>query len=138
MTELVVAPEMAEVEFTRWAQAWDLDLDLAKMSDEDKLDFEAIKAKMVRAISEGRMVFGDDETLSYTMHKPVMSCEAITFSEPTGACYIAMDRYKDKQSAHKMNAFMAEMTKQPIQVFSKMSGRDLKMCQAVTALFFGA
>ncbi len=133
-----IALEVVEKEFERFAAEWDIDSNSAGMSDEDRESFEPHKKRIVRGIQEGYIVIGDDGDPTYTLRKPKGETTTITFYVPSGAAYMEMDKYKDRQLVHKMNAFMGSMTKQAPAFFSNMDGRDLKVCQAVVALFMGS
>lgn len=133
-----VALEVAEADFSRFVDAWDIDADTAAMNDEDREAFDQHKRKIIRKIVAGRAVINDEGCPVYTPFVPLGETTEITFSIPDGAAYVAMDKYKDRQSVHKLNAFMASATKLPPASYAKMNGRDVKVCQAIFALFMGS
>ncbi len=128
-----VALEVAEAEFTRFAEAMDLDLDKSKMDADDQKSLAEVKAKVLRAMEDGRLVIDEKGQPVFTPH----SGAAITFYEPTGASFMAMDSKKKGQDIAKMYAVMADMTHVDAKVFATMANRDLKVCQAVVSLFLG-
>lgn len=129
-----VAFEVAEQEFERFAEAMDLDFDTSNMSEEDEKSFNDQKAKVVKAVCEGHLVFNENGEPVYT---PKSGADAITFYEPTGASLMAMDQRKKGQDVGKMYAMMGEMCKVHPKTFSKMRQRDLKVCLALATLFLG-
>ncbi len=132
--------QTAAQEFSRWADAWDLDADVDSMTEEDRSSFESLQRRLMRAISKGSLVvFEDAESLVYTLLNPkVQGIETLTCSMPTGRAVLGWDRYKDRQSIHKLNSFMGAMCGVEPSVFGSMDGRDLKVIQAVAQLFLGS
>ena len=138
MSEPKVALEVAEGEFGRFAEGWDIDADIAAMDDKDREAFEQHKRKIIRKITSGRIVINDEGNPEYTLIVPLGETPAVVFNIPDGAAYIAMDKFKDRETVRKMNAFMASATKLPPASYAKMDGRDVKVCQAIFALFMGS
>lgn len=133
--EVVIAPEVAEAEFTRFTEAMDLDVDPEGMDDEDKKGFVDAKRKFVKAVVDGHLVVDDDGQPVYT---PIVGKGApLVFREPGGAAFMAQDQKKQGHDMAKLFATMAAMTKMPLARFVKMKGRDIKVCIAVTTLFLG-
>ena len=128
-----IATEICEAEFDRFVDAMDLDVDPAGMDDEDKESFVAAKRSIIRAMKSGRLVVNAEGEIEYTPTKG--DTEKITFSEPKGASYMAMDSKKKGHDVAKTYATMADMTGQSIQRFSKMHNRDIKICTNVMILF---
>ena len=130
--------EVAEKEFDRFVQEWDIDGNIDAMSGEDRDAFKAQKDRIVRQIMAGNATVDEHGNISYTLRHPKGSLTELAFNVPNGDAYMAMDNYKDRQSVHKLNAFMGSMTKQPPKLFSNMDGRDIKFCMGVTLLFLGS
>lgn len=131
--EQKVAAEVAESEFLRFCEAMDLDTE-PKGDDEDLRSYMDCKRRIVGAIVDGRMVVDEHG-------QPVFSPSdggGITFYEPDGSALLAMDQKKQNHNVAKSYAVLAAMTKQPAMRFAKMKNRDLKICQAVMALFLGS
>ncbi len=131
-----VSREVAEADFHRFCDMMDLDVDPRGMDDEDRKSFESAKRRLVDAIIEGHLVIDEKGQPVYTPRRG-SDVTPITFAEPTGASYMAMDTKKKNHDVAKLFATMADMTGQPIQRFAKMQNRDLKICQAVALLFLG-
>jgi hypothetical protein len=139
MGESKVAKEVAEEEFNRFAEAWDLDSDVSTMEEEDRQSFEVVKRRVVRKIESGHLTVDEAGTPTYRPMAPTLDSAAeIVFTLPTGQALIQWDKFKDRQQIHKLNAFMGSMTGQPPVLFAKMDGRDLKVCQSIAQLFLGS
>lgn len=134
--KVVVAKEVAEAEFERFADIMDLDIDPAGMDEEDKTGLEQNKKRIISAIQKGALVVNDKGEPVFTPQR-TQGLEDITFHEPTGASLMAMDRKKKNHDISKMFATMADMTGGHSNSFSKMKMSDLKVCLAVTTLFLG-
>lgn len=129
-----VAPEVALDEFNRFCAQMDLDVDESSMGEEELKDFHATRRRVLRAIENGFLVISENGEPVFT---PQTGGEPITFHEPTGATILAIDKAKKGQDAHKAFLMIADFTGQPIQRYSKMAGRDFKVCQALMTLFLG-
>lgn len=131
-----IALEVAEAEFTRFGDLMDLDLDPLDMDEEDKKGFEQQKKRVISAIQNGSLIINDNGEPVFTPQGE-KDLNPLTFSEPTGASLMAMDRKKRTEDVAKLYASMADMTGSSSGIFSKMKMRDLKVCMAITTLFLG-
>ena len=132
----LVAKEVAEQDFNRFADSMDLDIDPVGMDAEDKKGFEQQKDRIIAAIQSGSLVINDSGEPVFTPQR-TKGADAITFYEPTGASLMAMDRKKKTEDIGKLYASMGEMTRTHASTFSKMKMPDLKVCMAITTLFLG-
>jgi hypothetical protein len=137
MSEQKIAAEVAELEFTKFVEAMDLDADPSGWDAEDVKSFESAKKKIVGAIGRGHLVVDEHGQPVYTLQEGANAGTQITFREQTGASLMAMDQKKKGHDVAKMFAVMADMTGTDAKTFADMKGRDLKICQAITALFLG-
>lgn len=137
MAENKISREMAEQEFERFGEAMDLDFDTSFMDEDDRKGFEQSKRRIVKAIMSGTMTVNDDGCPVFTPQRAEGDVNPITFYEPTGATYMAMDRKKKTEDMGKMMALMADYTQTSSGLFSKMKNADFKICLAVTTLFLG-
>ena len=135
MAENKVAPEMAGAEFNRFAETMDLDVSTDGMSADDKRDFTLQRDRIVKAIQSGALVINDDGCPVFTPKRAGDGVNAITFHEPTGASYLAMDRRKVGEDMAKLFSTMADVTKTSAGLFAKMKNADLKVCMAIITLF---
>jgi hypothetical protein len=131
-----VAKEVAEADFERWLTEMGLSekCDPARLNDEDKRSLAAVKELLVGALMNGSLVVDGGGCFVFT---PTKSADQtpITFYEPTGASYMAMDLAKRGQDVQKTIKFLADMTKQSPTRFAKMVNRDLSVCSAISAIF---
>lgn len=129
----VVAGEVAEHEFARFLESMDLDPDLDRMSADERRAHEDNKRAVLRAIESGRLSIDENGQPVFIPTKGVT--DTITFFEPTGATFMAMDSKRRDQDIAKTFSLLAQMTKQPEQRFATMAQRDLKVCRALLSLF---
>lgn len=122
----------AELEFDRWADAMDLDLDASLMDDKDAAAFNKQKRRALGAIESGALVIGADGLATYTpQNDKTPHKDPITFNERTGASLMAMDGKGKNQDVAKTYAMMAEMCGVTPKVFASMVGVDAKVCEAL-------
>ena len=133
----VVAKEVAEEEYSRFADTWDLDTDVSEMDDADRMGYEAHHRRLVRAIRNGTLRVDDEGMLDLDLQW-TQNGTTLHFTPPDGAASMEWDRFKAEQQIRKMNSLLAGMTKEPPQIFATMDGRDLKYCQSVAMLFLGS
>ena len=130
-----IALEVAEQEFNRFASAMDLDINTEGMSADEKRDFTVQRDRLVKAVQSGALVVNDDGEPVFTPQRAGDDVKPITFHEPTGASYLAMDRKKVGEDMAKLFSTMADVTKTSSGIFSKMKNSDLKVCMAIITLF---
>jgi len=130
--------ETAVDSFNLFCENWEIDCDESGMNQDDKIDFESQKSKIVNAIMKGRMVYDDSGIIKYTISEKSgekLQGKEISIRRPKGAAYMEMDRFKDRQGVHKTYAVLSAMTGQDEAFFSKLDGIDLKPFMAVVTLF---
>lgn len=135
MTEYKVDRQTAENEFDRFLDSMDIDGDTSQMSEEDRNGFQSQRQTVISAIMKGHLVINESGEPVLEPRTVEVPDGRITFHEPQGASYMAMDMKKKGHDVGKMFALMGEMTKQPPKVFANMKQRDLKICQAISVLF---
>ena len=133
MTE-IVAREVAEEEFNRFCDDMDIDRDLSKMDEDDTKGFNDNKDLIVNAIMDGRLVLNDDSEPVYTPKRGKQD-NPLTFREPTGATFMAMDRKKSGQDVGKMIALMDEITRSAPGTCARLKGVDFKVARSIVTLF---
>lgn len=97
-----IAPEMAEQEFNRMCGFFDVDTD--DIDDDGQKDFDRVKAKIVKAITKGKLTIADDGAPTYTS----AAGTPLTFSAPTGATL--MTKTPDEDPMRKMMAYVRALT----------------------------
>lgn len=131
--ESKLAPGVALLEFDRFVEEMDLDVDTADMDAEDLTAFNANKRRILRALENGSLIINDNGEAVYTPRK-TENVDPITFHERTGASLMAMDGKKKGHDVAKTYAVMAEMCKVHPSTFAKLKGPDIKLCEALFAL----
>ena len=131
-----VSPDVATQELERFFDAMDLDVDQSNMTEDDLESFKNNMRILARSISSGNLVINDKGEPVFT--PKIGNGEALTFHEPTGASYMAMDGVKKKdRDISKTYGLMADMTHTSEATFSVMKNRDLKVCSAILGFFLG-
>jgi len=133
----MIDKDTAEVEFLRFCEEWEIDADTADMNEDDKVGFEQQKSKILKAIVKGRLAVNDDGSLTYTLSRSSENIDVI-IKRPGGAALMEMDKYKDRESMHKIYSVLGSMTGKPPSFFSNLDGIDLKPFTAVVALFLAS
>lgn len=128
----VVSLDMAEVEFDRFCDAMDLDVDPAQMDSDDLNSFTKTKNRLLKAITDGSLMINDNGEAVYTPKKTDVG--PITFHERTGASIMAMDGKKKNHQVAQMYAVMSDMTGMHTKVFANLKGIDIKICEAIFVL----
>jgi hypothetical protein len=137
-TVLKIAPDVAEAEFVRFAEAMDIDLTDKALTDEDRASLANQRAIIVRAISRGSLVINDAGEPVFTPTKgDATARQPLTFPEPGGSVMLSVDKFGKNAGVAKTYAMLGELTKTTPAHFSRMAERDLKVCRAIFALFFG-
>jgi len=133
--ESKVTLEVAELEFDRFVDAMDLDLDVADMDAEDLTAFNKQKRRILKAIEKGALVINENGEAVYTKKKKkTKRQEPITFHERTGASLMAMDGKKKSHEVAKTYAILGDMCRVHPSTFASMVGIDVKICEALFAL----
>lgn len=134
-TKPKIVPEMAALEFDRWAEEMALDLDTSNMDAEDLTQFDKQRRRLVKAIGDGHLVINENGEAVYTpQNKKTKHTDAITFHERTGSAVMAMDGKKKNYDVAKTYAVMGEMCKVHPNIFATMVGIDGKICEALFSL----
>jgi hypothetical protein len=127
----VLGRDVAEQEFTRWADSMGIDIDTGAMAEDERGDFARFRDRIVRAIETGSAVVNDAGELSYTPTRSEGVAD-LTFYTPRGSAYLAS---KQTDGIRRLFDAAGDITRQPPAVFSKMHIADVKMVIAVTSLF---
>jgi len=134
--EVVVEKSVAEAEFQRFAESWDVDTDVLEMSEDDQQGFAKVKRTLLRVIMSGNLTIDEAGNPKYTLRYPNMtSLTELEFQVPVGGALLEFDKFKDRENIRKIMAYMGNFTGKPDGVFAKMDTRDVKICQAVALLF---
>ncbi len=127
-----VDADTADMEFDRFVEMMDLDLDETEMDFEDLTQFRKLKSRILRAIQRGGLVINENGEAVFTPQNPRSNNkDPITFHERTGASLMAMDGKKKGHDVAKTYAVMADMCKVHPNVFAGLVGSDVKICEAL-------
>ena len=127
---------VAEAEFLRLADAWDIDVDTSAMDEADLEGFEPLRKKFIKHLSEGRLVVseeGDQLTQTLKFGDKI----ELVYKVPTGAASYTLDKHKDGQNQRKVFSYLAAMSGQPEKYFSNMDARDEKVAKNIFLFFMG-
>ena len=138
MRENKVAREVAEAEFDRFAESMDIDTTDKALTEEDRASLAQQRAIIVGAICKGSLVINDKGEPVFTPTQgDATARQPLTFPEPNGGVMLSVDRFGKNAGVAKTYAMLGELTKTTPAHFSRMVERDLKVCRAIFALFFG-
>ncbi len=131
----VVAEEVAELEFTKWLDAMDIDIRTEELDDKDLTVFTKHKRLIVGACMVGDIVFNDDNEPVFTPGpKSKWSSAPLTFHERTGATLASTDGKGKNQDVAKTFAAMGDICGIAPKLFNKLKGRDWRICEAIFLL----
>jgi hypothetical protein len=134
--EAKAAKEVAEDDFARMAEWYDLDLE--GLDKEDATAFNTLKDAIVREICRGRIVVCEKGFPTVRLKYPVGSIAEITFKHPHGQHLIAAGDKKAKNAEAQGWKMMADLTGMPDTTFSNMRiNPDYRNCKHLVALFLG-
>ena len=133
---MIVSVEAATAEFKRFTDCMDLDLNEENMSGEEKVDFAELKSVFLKAVCEGHITVNDEGEPEVHFKKPPSENEkSVTFHEPDGAAFLALDKGKKNADNAKQYMMMGDICKCDHTIFSRLKNRDLRVCKAVLTLF---
>ncbi len=118
--------ESAQVEFLDMCAHLDLDLDI---KGEDLESFNALKAKIVKAIERGDLII-DGGRPTYTPK----GGDPLAFKEATGTTLMAVDKVKDGEDVRKTYVLITELTGGKFKP-GKCTPRDIGVLTAIMSLF---
>ena len=134
--EPILAREVAEQQFDKFCDDFDIDRDTDKMKEKDAEGFNEEKEVLIAAFMDGRLELNENSEPVYKPKRPGFP-NPLTFREPSGADLMAMDRKKSGEDVGKMFAMMDAVTKSAPGACSKLKGPDFKVAKAIMVLFMG-
>lgn len=137
MKDYKVDIDSANAEFERFAEEFEIETDVACMTEEERDTFASLKNTVIRAVRMGRLVFNDEGEPEYTLSKPVGDTTVIKFREARGSDKMQIDKAKKNENMKRFYLLMASVTNTPVNTFGQMRQRDAKVCEALTNLFTG-
>jgi hypothetical protein len=127
--------ETSTLEFERWCDAMMIEYDESEISEDGLASFNRYKKILLKAIRLGHLVISDFDEAVYTPFRPNSGhTSPITFKERKGSTLLATDKRKESESAARMYVALADMTGEHPNTFSKLSGMDITVCEAIFVL----
>jgi hypothetical protein len=123
------AAAIAEADFARLAETFDLDLQ--SLDADDAKTFQATKRVVIRALEQGRLTIGTDGLPAL---KPHDGSETLMFKAPTGSTRLAATKGRDPND--KAMHALAHITGVTHARLAALAQRDLKVCEALLMLAF--
>ena len=126
-----VATEVAQQEFERWAEAFEIDISTDAFDPEELKAFEAFKAKFIKRVETGALTVDEDGVIEFTPRGD--SEDPLKFDEPTGALLSA--RQKNDTDIQAARRVLAAWTGVAPKRFADMKLRDFNFCSELLAFF---
>lgn len=136
-----VDPILAQQEFERWAEDWGMDIDVDSVDDDTLQEYEKLQRRLIASIVRGDLVIdeGDEGVIAqYEFTKANKIGKEVVFKEPNGAALMKTQAGKNANAIDQMFNFLGHITGTAPRMWSSVSGRDLKVAQAVATLFLGS
>ncbi len=133
-----LAPEVANSEFARFADLWDIDTNVDSMTEDDIDSFEKAKRPLIRGFSEGWLTCDDEGILTFELQYSKKADFSKVSLDPAKADVLSMDKYKDRQNMHKLKAYMATMAGRTVNKLADLDSRDEKRIRGPILLFLGS
>lgn len=134
--EKVMSEELAMKEIERWAE--DKDIDIYVVDRDGKRILDASVPRLLKEIQRGSLYLNDDCDFVYVISSKSpegYAGEKITLKNPTGAAYMAMDKFKEQEGIHKTLAVASAITGQDIRWFANLANNDYKVVSIIVGFF---
>jgi hypothetical protein len=127
-----VAKDVANSDFERWADTFEIDTDTSDLADAEQKAFEAFRLKFVKRVQRGSLAVEDGGVLAFYLDKDNM----LRLDEPTGAILSA--RLKNDDDVQAARRMLGQWAGVPPKVFADMTLRDFNFCSELLGFFGGA
>lgn len=134
--EKVMSEELAMKEIERWAE--DKDIDIYVVDGNGKRILDASVPRLLKEIQRGSLYLNDDCDFVYVISSKSpegYAGEKLTLKNPTGAAYMAMDKFKEQEGIHKTLAVASAITGQDIRWFANLANNDYKVVSIIVGFF---
>ncbi len=134
--EKVMSEELAMKEIERWAE--DKDIDIYVVDGNGKRILDASVPRLLKEIQRGSLYLNDDCDFVYVISSKSpegYASEKLTLKNPTGAAYMAMDKFKEQEGIHKTLAVASAITGQDIRWFANIANNDYKVVSIIVGFF---
>lgn len=126
-----VANEVAQQEFFRWAESFEIDITTDGLDAEEVKAFEAFKVKFIKRVESGALTVGEDGSLEFAPRGD--KGEPLKLDEPTGAVLSA--RLKSDTDIQAARRVLASWSGASPTRFAEMKLRDFNFCTELLAFF---
>ncbi|UGC98015.1 hypothetical protein [Oceanospirillum phage vB_OsaM_PD0307] len=126
-----VATEVAQQEFERWAETFEIDISTDAFDPEELKAFDGFKAKFIKRIETGALTIDDDGVIEFSPRGD--DGDPLKFDEPTGALLSA--RQKNDTEIQAARRVLASWTGVAPKRFAEMKLRDFNFCSELLAFF---
>jgi hypothetical protein len=126
-----VATEVAQQEFERWAETFEIDISTEAFDPEELKAFDGFKAKFIKRIETGALTIDDDGVIEFSPRGD--DGDPLKFDEPTGALLSA--RQKNDTEIQAARRVLASWTGVAPKRFAEMKLRDFNFCSELLAFF---
>jgi len=134
-SDFPVSEDVAQVEFDRFVEYNDLDLDESDLDQEDATQLKKCKDKIIKAIRRGHLVINEKGIPIYTpYHEASKPTDPLTFHPRTGSGLMAADGKKKNHEMASMYAVLGEICKVHPKIFAGLAGPDIKLCESMFTL----
>ena len=132
MKDQKVVAEVAESEFERWAEFFEIDVSTDDLTDEESKALEDFKGRFVKRVCSGALCVLDSGVLAFSP-RGESDAAPMEFDEPTGA--LLSTRLKNDTDVQAARRALAVWTGSPPKRFSDMKLRDFNFCAELLAFF---
>lgn len=130
-----VAEDAAKQEFEDWLDAMDIDIRVGDLDEKDLAAYRKHERLIVGACMSGDLTFNESREAVFTPgKKSEWNSGAIVFHERTGATLISTDKKGKDSDGAKTYAAMGDLCGIAPKLFTKLKGRDIKICEAIFVL----
>ena len=134
--ENVMTEELAMKELERWAD--DKDIDIYVTDGNGKRVLDASIPRLLKELQRGNLYLNDNCDFEYVISSKSpegYAGEKIVLENPTGAAYMAMDKFKEQEGVHKTMAVASAITGQDIRWFANIANNDYKVISIIVGFF---
>jgi hypothetical protein len=126
-----VSKDVAQQEFERWAEEFEIDITTNDLDGEELKAFEAFKNKFIKRVESGALTVDEDGVIELTPRGD--SEDPLKFDEPTGSLLSA--RQKNDTDIQAARRVLAAWSGVPPKRFADMTLRDFTFCSELLAFF---
>lgn len=134
----VIGKDVAKDSYDEWCKAWNIGSKRKYLKGEELDQVDVQEEMIIDMISDGILLFDDNNDLVYTPIKKLGALPIVTLHEPTGSMLSAGDRFKEHEQGKRATAMLGSMSGEAEKVLSKLSMVDTQNLMAVMGHFLMA